>query len=166
MGNKPAYTIEDQLNLLNGLWYLNCNLFDNSIKTIKGATKTLHQHTLSELQREFDRSQEIFIKDQRRCYPQSDPDAWKILEVASLGVLSKLYKSLHHQLPEKSEIANEMGLNFHSDLSSWLEAIAYIRNIIAHHSRLWSRNMVKKPTVNINNPQHPWLKKSLNGVRL
>ena len=31
-----------------GLWYLNCNLFDNSVKTIKGNTKTIHQHTLLE----------------------------------------------------------------------------------------------------------------------
>ena len=54
-----------------------------------------------------------------------------------------------------------MGLNFHSDLSSWLEAIAYIKNIIAHHSRLWSRNMVKRPTVNIKNPPFPWLNGNL-----
>jgi abortive infection bacteriophage resistance protein len=37
-----------------------------------------------------------------------------------------------------------MGLNLHSELSSWLEAITYVRNIVAHHSRLWSRSMVKR----------------------
>lgn len=146
----------------DGLWYLDCNLFDNSIKTIKGVTKTIHQHTLSELKKEFHRSQEIFIKDHKKRFPHNAPDAWKILEVASLGILSKLYKSLRHQLPEKSKIANEMGLNLHSELSSWLEAITYIRNIIAHHSRLWNRNMVKKPTSNIKNPPLPWLNGSLD----
>ncbi|MBX2952817.1 MAG: Abi family protein [Leadbetterella sp.] len=49
-------------------------------------------------------------------------------------------------------IAKEMGLNLHSELSSRIEAISYVRNIIAHHSRLWSRNMVKRPSENINNP--------------
>jgi len=56
------------------------------------------------------------------------------MEVATLGDLSKLYRNIDHQLPAKSRIANEFGLNIHSDLASWLEAIAYLRNIVAHHS--------------------------------
>jgi abortive infection bacteriophage resistance protein len=79
------------------------------------------------------------------------------LEVASLGTLSKLYKSLKHQLPEKAAIANEMGLKLHNELSGWLEAIACIRNIIAHHSRLWGSNMIKIPAVSLNNPSGQWL---------
>jgi len=136
----------------SGLWYLDVSLF-NSL--------TIYQLLLRELLKQFikirlmnskknlTRSQEIFIQDHRNRFPGQDADAWKILEVASMGTLSKLYKNLQHQLPEKSIIAKEMGLNLHSELSSWLEAIAYVRNIIAHHSRLWSRNMVKKPTVNL-----------------
>ena len=54
-----------------------------------------------------------------------------------------------------------MGLNMHSELSSWLEAITYVRNIIAHHSRLWSRNMVKIPVEKLNNPQSDWLNNPL-----
>ena len=53
------------------------------------------------------------------------------------------------------------GGSIHSDLASWLEAIAYLRNIIAHHSRLWSRNMVKRPSEPLN-PQHPWLSRQLS----
>ena len=134
------------------LWYLNTSLFDKTSKTINGLTQTIHLHTLDELKKEFNRSQEPFIKDHHKQYPNQDADAWKILEVASMGTLSKLYKNLQHQLPEKSAIAKEMGLNLHNELSSWLEAITYIRNIIAHHSRLWSRNMVKTPIESLNNP--------------
>lgn len=119
--------------------------FEGQTITINNITKSIHQHTIDELRKEFSRSQEIFIKDHRNRYPTQDADAWKILEVASLGTLSKLYKNIQHQLPEKSNIAKEMGLNLHSELSSWLEAITYVRNIIAHHSRLWSRSMVKTP---------------------
>ena len=130
------------------LWYLDNTLVND---------KNIHQQLIADLQKEFNRSQEIFIKDQKNRYPSTDADAWKILEVASMGTLSKIYKNLSHQLPEKSAIAKEMGLNFHSELSSWLEAITYVRNIIAHHSRLWSRNMVKRPTENLNKPSGPWL---------
>ena len=82
-----------------------------------------------------------------------------------MGTLSKLYKNLKHQLPEKSLISKEMGLHLHSELSSWLESIVYVRNIIAHHSRLWSRNMVKRPIYNINNPMGLWLNSNLKDVQ-
>lgn len=140
-----------------GLWYLDPAFFENTTITLNGGMiKTIHQNTLDELKKEFDRSQESFIKDHRSRYPNKDADAWKTLEVASMGTLSKFYKNLKHQLPEKATIAKEMGLNLHSELSSWLEAIAYVRNIIAHHSRLWSRNMVKRPVEKLNNPVGKW----------
>jgi hypothetical protein len=78
-----------------GLWYLDPGLFENTIfTTSEGTVKTLHQHTVDELRKEFNRSQEIFIKDHRRRYQNQDADAWKILEVASFGTLSKLYVSI------------------------------------------------------------------------
>ena len=156
-----------QLSINYGsLWYLNTALFENTtIKLNDDTVKTIHRNTLDELQKEFNRSQEIFIKDHRYRYPNQDADAWKILEVASMGTLSKLYKNLKHQLPAKAIIAKEMGLNLHSELSSWLEAITYVRNIIAHHSRLWSRNMVKKPTDQLNNPIGQWFTKPLTPVQ-
>lgn len=149
-----------------GLWYLNSTLFETTTIVLSdGTIKTIHQNTLDELRKEFNRSQEVFIKDHKTRYPNVDADAWKIMEVATFGTLSKFYKNLHHQLPEKSAIAKEMGLNAHSELSSWLEAISYIRNITAHHSRLWSRNMVKRPVENLNNPAGLWFSRNLSPVQ-
>ncbi|MCY7422426.1 MAG: Abi family protein [Chitinophagaceae bacterium] len=138
------------------LWYLDTKLFESITIPYNGTTKTVHLHTIDELKKEFKRSQENFIKDHQKRYPTQDADAWKILEVASMGTLSKMYKNLKHQLPEKASIAREMGLNLHSELSSWLEAITYVRNIIAHHSRLWNRSMVKRPIEKIINPNGAW----------
>jgi abortive infection bacteriophage resistance protein len=149
-----------------GLWYLDAALFESTTIILwDGTVKTIHQNTLDELQKEFNRSQEIFVKDHRNRYANQDADAWKILEVASMGTLSKLYKNLKHQLPEKAMIAKEMGLNLHSELSSWLESITYVRNIIAHHSRLWSRSMVKIPVYQLNNPMGQWFNSSLAQVQ-
>ncbi len=139
-----------------GLWYLNSSLFDDS---------EIYENTIKELEKEFLRSQEIFIKDQRNRYPNENADAWKILEVASFGTLSKLYKNLKHQLPEKSLIAKEMGLNLNKELSSWLESIGYVRNIVAHHSRLLSRNMVKKPIEHLKNSSSNWFSINLLPVQ-
>ncbi len=151
--------------IYGGLWYLDTSLFDTRSVTYNSITKTQHLPTLDEIKKEFSRSKEIFVEDHRNKHPGHDADSWKTLEVVSMGTLSKLYKSLRHQLPEKAIIAKEMGLNLNTELSSWLEAITYVRNIIARHSRLWSRNMVKQPTENINNPTNAWLSFPLADVQ-
>lgn len=127
-------------------WYLQKELFSDII---------LYKSNLKKLKAEFEYSQEIFIQEHKEKYPEKEPESWKILEIASLGTLSKIYKSINHQLPEKTIIAKEFGLNNQKELSSWIESIVYMRNIIAHHSRLWSRNMVKRPIVNIK-PKIAW----------
>jgi len=139
-----------------GLWYLDPSLFNNSSR---------HFDLIGKLHSEFSRSQEVFITDHRTRFPHDSADSWKILEVASLGTLSKIYKNLAPQLPEKAIIAKEMGLTLHSELSSWLESITYVRNIVAHHSRLWSRTMVKRPTEAIKKPAGDWLAHSLMPVQ-
>ena len=149
-----------------GLWYLNTTLFETASYTKDGITKTTHLHTLDELQKEYNRSQEIFVRDQNNRYPGQSPDAWKILETASLGTISKLYKSLKNQLSEKALIANELGLSMFTELSSWLEAITLVRNIIAHHSRLWSRNIPKRPILQLNNPTSAWLNPQLQQAQI
>jgi abortive infection bacteriophage resistance protein len=135
-------------------WYLDHRLFDGKARS-NGIP--VHQLSVDKLLSEFKNSSEIFAVDHRKRYPQSHPDSWKVLEVASLGNLSKLYKNIQHTLPAKGEIAKSMGLNIPKELSSWLECIAYVRNIVAHHSRLWSRKMVKRPVLQLNNPMDPWL---------
>lgn len=129
-------------------WHLDANLFADPDK---------HFEHITHINREFYYSQEIFIKDHKRRFPNVDAASWKTLEVVSMGTLSKLYKNIQHQLPEKTIIAKEFGLHLHNELSSWLEALVYVRNIIAHHSRLWSRNMVKRPIDAISTPMDIWL---------
>jgi len=142
-----------------GLCYFDETLFEDT---------DLHTKHIEELKIEFARSGEIFAKDFRRKHPtesvdpkiwisSENPDVWLFFEIATFGTLSKIYKNLKHQLPQKSIIANEFGLNLHNELSSWLEAITYVRNIVAHHSRVWSRNMVKRITLP-KNTRNLWLK--------
>ena len=120
-----------------GLWYMDSTLFNNANQ---------HAKQLQHLQVEFAESGEVFAKDYRRQHPNQiqngwqsdeDPDAWIILEVATLGDLSKLYKNIGHQLPAKAQIANDFGLSIHSDLASWLEAVAYLRNIVSFEAALF-----------------------------
>ena len=62
-----------------GLWYL-----DDSL----AIDKAKHQDNLADLQSEFARNGENFVKEFRTRHPYSNPDAWIIFEVATFGTLS------------------------------------------------------------------------------
>ncbi|WP_291119012.1 Abi family protein [Flavobacterium sp. UBA6135] len=117
------------------LWYLKFDIFTDGINQMSIA---------GHLSNEISRSKEQFIVEHKNNHKNELLEAWKCLEVASMGSLSKIYKNLNHQLPEKSTIALQFGFNSHSDFSSFLEATTVIRNVIAHHSRLWNNNITIK----------------------
>lgn len=73
-------------------WYLDSNLFVEQNK---------HIEHINHLQREFGYSQEIFIKDHKRKHPNTNAEAWKIMEIASMGTLSKFYKKFKSSITQK-----------------------------------------------------------------
>ena len=72
------------------------------------------------------------------------PPSWMVFEVLSLGTVSKIFKNLarEHQKP----IAKEYELDT-SIFASWLHALSYLRNLAAHHQRLWNRRYTIRPAV-------------------
>jgi abortive infection bacteriophage resistance protein len=94
------------------------------------------------LAKEVNRSHESFIKHYRKKYqlPQ-EPPIWVACEVMSLGLLSRYLKDL-----KPSEISNQLAKIYHTDyavLTSFIEHLTYIRNLCAHHSRVWNRKFTK-----------------------
>ncbi|MEJ8433414.1 Abi family protein [Xanthomonas oryzae] len=70
---------------------------------------------------------------------------WAALEELTLGELSHLYQGLARDIDRK-QIARSLGL--HAPLlESWLHALTSIRNICAHHSRLWNRELGIRPAL-------------------
>jgi abortive infection bacteriophage resistance protein len=63
------------------------------------------------------------------------------MELISFGTLSKFFVGLEKQ--HQASISKLIGV--HSTLlSNWLHHLTYIRNICAHHSRLWNRTFAIK----------------------
>ncbi|WP_233885901.1 Abi family protein [Tenacibaculum piscium] len=142
----------------NANWYEDSDIFESKVDKYDKEQRTYYKIVLDKLYSECNRSKEVFIKEHLRKHPDTPLESWKILETASFGTLSKLYSNLKQVLPEKSEISKGLGLNFSKELSGWLKTFTYIRNIIAHHSRLWGLNMSIIPVININNPKGDWMK--------
>lgn len=116
-------------------WYMECSIFDRFKTQSQLIAKILNDSAFCK---------EEFMLKHFENHPNEYPEAWKALEVLSLGTLSKIYNNLHHQLPEKNIIAKEFGLFNGKYLESWLLAITFVRNIIAHHGRLYNRVIITK----------------------
>lgn len=116
--------------------------------------------TLSALEGELNRSKDIFIKEHGKKYKEDFrfPPAIKTMELTSFGNLSKLYGNLKPSIKPKDIIAKDFNTVNHSFLPSWLQAIAQIRNICAHHGRLWNKNLPGRPYL-LPRPPAPWLVK-------
>jgi len=119
-------------------WHENIQLYANNNRFIRDINK---------LYEEIDRSNETFIKHYKKVYTQPpNPPSWMSLEVASMGLLSKLFENLK-MCPEKKAIAKEFGLGHPHILESWMHSFAQLRNICAHHGRLWNRRLTTTPKI-------------------
>lgn len=108
----------------------------------------------SDVQKETKRSKETFVKHFRDKYTQKDLPIWMVVETISFGTLSKLYTML---CPETEKLILN-GIDLPSFVfKNWLHVFSYIRNISAHHSRLWNRQFVIKTKI----PRH---KKEFKGM--
>jgi abortive infection bacteriophage resistance protein len=147
-------------------WYLNHRLFDTATTLKNGVVQTTHLHTLVKLQEEFNRAQEPFIREHQQCFPVQPAEAWRLMEIASMGTLSKLYRSLEINLRERGLIAKDMGVYSPKVFAGWLESISLMRNITAHHMPLWNRTMKRWPSMHLKNPCGAWFTNPLTRVQL
>jgi len=121
-------------------WYLDPTLFID-----------LNRHTteISRLQQEVSRSAETFIAHYKSKYTTPpEPPCWMSLEVSSFGLLSLLFKNLKLG-NEKKMLVSYYGLKDVRILENWMHSFSNIRNICAHHGRLWNRRLtahIKLPT--------------------
>jgi abortive infection bacteriophage resistance protein len=96
------------------------------------------QHNLDRLREEVERSDEVFVKHYRRKYDQPDlPPVWVVCEIMTLGTLSRWYTNLKPK-QTRSAIARTYVLD-ERVLQAFIRHLSYIRNVCAHHGRLWNR---------------------------
>lgn len=133
-------------------WFEDASNFQNSLEHVE-SMKTI-QKDLS-----LNKKKEVFLAEHYKKYHSDTrcPPAWKTLEVLSLGALSKLYGNLTTKCKAKDLIAAEFGTANHTYFHSWVQDISQIRNICAHHGRIWNKNLPGRPKM-LAKPPFPWLK--------
>ena len=130
---KMAYIMS---NAYDPFWYRNNDLFTN---------QKLYENSLIKISEEYKRSDEEFIKAFKIKYSDDLPPSWMIFEITSFGALSLIFKNLKPS-NEKREIAHYFGIS-DTVFQTWLHSIVYLRNICAHHTRLWNRSMSITPQI-------------------
>jgi abortive infection bacteriophage resistance protein len=90
------------------------------------------------------RTPEVFIKHYVNNYSSpANPPSWMCMELLTIGELSHLFRGLKNN-SDKKQIADFFDVH-HTVFTSWLHTLTYVRNICAHHSRLWNRDLAIEP---------------------
>lgn len=103
---------------------------------------TYHKRFLEELESQASKVEETFV-DHFRDQGMRTLPIWAACEIVSLGVLSSLYSNLKFDRM-REKIAKHYALD-RDVLGSWLRHLVLVRNLCAHHSRLWNREFSIKP---------------------
>lgn len=107
----------------------------------RGRSMRQYARQLATLAAEVERSNEAFAEHHRTKYNDPDmPPAWVACELLSLGQLSQWY-TLLKPMRVRKQVSHAYGLD-QQVLQSALQHLTYVRNICAHHARLWNREFV------------------------
>ncbi|MBR1775370.1 MAG: Abi family protein [Bacteroidales bacterium] len=124
-------------------------------------TVDVYSDIQQQIKEQLDISQEMFIKHYKQKYNNPvNPPSWMSIEIMYFNHLSRICSGLKNR-------SDLVGIAKYFDLPpktfcSWLHTINYVRNLCAHHSRLWNRefNIVpeklefSKNLIWVNNPHN------------
>ena len=141
--SQMAYSLS---TVHGSFWLENESLFTDTEK---------YHAILDKIFSELSRSDEEFIISFKSNYSNPLPPSFITLEMTSFGTLSHLYENLKSDFA-KRQISQTFGL---ADMVfiSWLHSFVYIRNVCAHHARLWNKTLQIQPLFP-RRTQHTWLK--------
>ena len=88
-------------------------------------------------------SSEVFVSHYRANYDNESLPLWMLTEIISFGTLSRIVENLSDRQIQRL-IARDLALS-QTQLVSWMRCLCYVRNICAHHGRLWNRELSVKP---------------------
>lgn len=95
-----------------------------------------YANTLLKLSNDIKRSREKCVLHFQNNYKEPLPPIWSSIELMTLGQISNWFENIKHRKDR-----NEIAKYYHLDekvLGSFLHHLTIIRNISAHHSRLWN----------------------------
>lgn len=155
-------------------WYLNATLFQHyydhsrlltTIRSKQADARRDYERECARIDRlqsseahkeqlKQQRAKESYARHYSLMYDEPElMPGWAAMEELTLGDLSHLYKGLARDADKKA-IAKRLNLAAPL-MQSWLHTLTSIRNICAHHARLWNRELGIRPELP-KKPQFLW----------
>ncbi|TAM68587.1 MAG: Abi family protein [Microbacteriaceae bacterium] len=110
--------------------------------TPPGQAKSKHDLWLQRVLERQDNSNEDFVAHFREKYDNRMP-IWALTEIMEMGHLSRLYSGLNREL--STAVAEAYDVPSKRVLASWVSSLNYVRNVSAHHARLFNRKLQVAP---------------------
>ena len=98
---------------------------------------------LNRFKKLFNGSKEDFINAYKNKYNEDIPPIWMLVEIMTFGELINFYEKFLTKSQGKT-ISKVYGINSVDLFVSWMKRLNIIRNICAHHGRLWNKNITTK----------------------
>lgn len=115
--------------------YFQMTAFSDSKKHNEALQKVIQVYTQSKDQR---------AKHYRDTYSEPPlPPIWVLKEFLTFGASARLYAALSTSV--RTDVAAHFGINSLPVFDSWIPAFVDLRNICAHHDRLFNRRFAKQP---------------------
>ena len=102
-----------------------------------------HAEFMKEIESEIRRNRKApFVKNFQENYIGGKLPLYALIELFSFGMLSKFFKNMKND--DKKSISATYGVGY-KYFESWIEHIAFVRNICAHYGRIYNVNLSKTP---------------------
>lgn len=99
-------------------------------------------------------SQERFVEHYHQKYAEeNDLPLWMAVELMTFGMLFTFFRGTESEI--KRSVASMYGVSAEV-LESWLHCLNQVRNICAHHGRLWNKVLGIKPAIPRRNKHPQW----------
>lgn len=103
---------------------------------------------------------EVFIKHYFDNYhTPGNPPSWMAIELVTIGGLSRLFSNLAND-DDKKLISRNYKLP-HFVFQSWFHSLTHLRNLSAHHCRVWNREYRITPSY-LKSPKFNWVDNSFD----
>jgi abortive infection bacteriophage resistance protein len=113
-----------------------------------------HRDLLNRIHEEATRSREDFVRHFFSRYTsETDLPLWMACELMTFGAMFTLFRGV--ETPIKQAVASDYGVADRV-LESWLATFNQVRNLCAHHARLWNRAFGVRPQIPRSNKHPDW----------
>lgn len=137
-------------------WYMDDKCYISGFTDKRGGESSRFDHLMRTIQKDTEYGKPIGdIKNPclKHYYTEYNapalPPLWIAFEVMTFGTVSMMYSNLHHT--DQKRMAEKLLLSV-KELKSWLHVASHLRNLCAHHSRIWNRFFTFKPV-----PAQKWM---------